>query len=47
MADVNVALCQILVGNDKPANLATAKAAVAKAAALGAQIVALPECFNR
>jgi hypothetical protein len=42
-----VALCQVLVGTDKVANLATAVAAIATAASNKANIVALPECFNR
>jgi hypothetical protein len=47
MTDVNVALCQLMVGSDKEANLDIARKAIAKAAAAGAQIIALPECFNR
>jgi omega-amidase len=43
---VRVALCQLLCGADKLKNLETAVAAIAKAAANKAQIVALPECFN-
>jgi omega-amidase len=41
-----VALLQVLVGTDKKANLDAAAAAIDAAAAGGAQIVALPECFN-
>ena len=41
-----LALCQMLAGADKAANLATARAAIAEAAAAGAQLIALPECFN-
>ena len=43
---LKLAMCQILVGTDKAANLATAAQAVRDAAAAGAQLVALPECFN-
>jgi len=45
-ARVRVALCQLLVGADKAANLAGARAAIADAARHGVDIVALPECFN-
>jgi hypothetical protein len=41
-----LALLQMLAGSDKAANLATARAAIAQAAAAGAHIIALPECFN-
>lgn len=41
-----IGLCQILVGSDKAVNLTVAKAAIANAVKQGAQIVALPECFN-
>ena len=41
-----LALCQILAGKDKVVNLATARAAIAEAASKGANIIALPECFN-
>jgi omega-amidase len=43
---LKLAMCQFLVGADKVANLATARAAVKEAAEKGAQLVALPECFN-
>ena len=45
-ATVRIALCQMIAGSDKAANLAIAVAAVAAAAREGARIVALPECFN-
>jgi hypothetical protein len=41
-----LALLQTLAGSDKAANLVAARAAIAEAAAAGAQIIALPECFN-
>lgn len=41
-----LALCQIICGKDKLVNLATARRAIADAANGGAQIIALPECFN-
>lgn len=41
-----VAACQILCGEDKAVNTATAEKAVAEAAAAGAQVVVLPECWN-
>jgi omega-amidase len=44
---VRVALCQIMAGADKQANLDTAVAAIAEAASHGAKLIALPECFNR
>ena len=44
---VKIALCQILSGSDKLANLKTAVEAIHDAAAQNAKIVALPECFNR
>jgi hypothetical protein len=44
---VKVALCQILTPGDKAASLKIATDAIAEAAAAGAQIIALPECFNR
>jgi omega-amidase len=43
---VKLGLCQVLVGMDKTANLASAAVAVREAAGRGAQIVSLPECFN-
>jgi hypothetical protein len=44
---VKVALCQLLTSGDKAASLKVATDAIAEAAAAGAKIVALPECFNR
>ncbi|TYZ65353.1 hypothetical protein PybrP1_012677 [[Pythium] brassicae (nom. inval.)] len=41
-----LALCQIAVGDDKRQNIAAATAAVKEAAARGAQLVSLPECWN-
>lgn len=41
-----IALCQILVGDDKAKNIAKATSAVTEAAANGAQVVSLPECWN-
>ena len=43
---VRLAVLQVLVGDDKAANLRGAEAAVRDAAAGGAQLVCLPECFN-
>jgi len=43
---LKLAMCQILVGTDKAANLVNARKAVAAAASKGAQLVALPEVFN-
>jgi hypothetical protein len=44
---VKLALCQILVGDNKQANIATARAALEEAAIKGgAQVVSLPECWN-
>jgi len=43
---VKLAKLQILVGDDKAANMSTAEAAVRSAAAQGAQIVSLPEIWN-
>jgi omega-amidase len=41
-----LALIQLLSGADKLANLASAREAIGKAARDGANIIALPECFN-
>lgn len=41
-----LALCQMLCGKDKVENLAMAKGLIAEAAAAGAKIISLPECFN-
>eukprot|EP00736_Rhodelphis_marinus_P005323 Rmarinus@m.3990 len=41
-----LALCQLAVGTDKAVNLAKAQASIQQAAAAGARIVQLPECFN-
>lgn len=46
MAKLGIAMVQMLVGTDKAANLASAAALVGKAAATGAKLVSLPECFN-
>ena len=46
MSTCRLALCQLLPGKDKAANLAAARAAISEAAASGANIVALPEVFN-
>jgi hypothetical protein len=46
-ASVKVALLQILAGNEKNENLQTAVDAIDAAAKEGAQIISLPECFNR
>eukprot|EP00181_Compsopogon_caeruleus_P005832 CAMPEP_0184684004 /NCGR_PEP_ID=MMETSP0312-20130426/13502_1 /TAXON_ID=31354 /ORGANISM="Compsopogon coeruleus, Strain SAG 36.94" /LENGTH=302 /DNA_ID=CAMNT_0027136787 /DNA_START=1243 /DNA_END=2151 /DNA_ORIENTATION=- len=43
---VRVGLCQIPVGPEKERNLATARAALERAKAGGAQLAMLPECFN-
>lgn len=45
-ASFKLALCQIAVGDDKAANIATATAAISTAAANAAQLVVLPECWN-
>ena len=39
-------LCQMAVTEDKVLNLSTARAAIQKAAALGANLISLPECWN-
>ena len=41
-----MALLQVAVGNDKRLNLCNAETEVRTAVAAGAQLVALPECFN-
>lgn len=41
-----LALLQLTAGADKAANLAAAREAIAAAARGGANLVALPECFN-
>ncbi|TMW63156.1 hypothetical protein Poli38472_002097 [Pythium oligandrum] len=41
-----IALCQILVGDNKEKNIAVAQDAVAKAASNGAKVISLPECWN-
>ena len=43
---LRVALCQFEVGTDKEANIATARAEIAAAAADGAKLVVLPEIWN-
>mmetsp|Transcript_17262 Transcript_17262/g.33903 ORF Transcript_17262/g.33903 Transcript_17262/m.33903 type:complete len:297 (+) Transcript_17262:125-1015(+) len=43
---LKLAMCQVLVGTDKAANLASARKAVQEAASNGAKLVSLPECFN-
>jgi len=40
------AACQVLVGSDKEQNLLSAQSSIAEAAKNGAQVIALPECFN-
>jgi hypothetical protein len=42
-----LALCQMSVGADKAANLAEAERVVSGAVSRGANVVVLPECFNR
>jgi len=46
MSKLRLGLCQILVGAEKAKNVQNARAAVAEAAAKGANVIALPECFN-
>jgi omega-amidase len=46
LAKCRVALCQLLSGSDKAANVAGALQAIAAAASQKADIIALPECFN-
>lgn len=43
---MRIALCQLHVTADKPANIATATAAVREAAGNGAKLVVLPEMWN-
>lgn len=43
---LNVALCQLEVGDDKMANIARARKAIEEAADNGAELVCLPECWN-
>jgi len=40
------AACQLLVSDDKQANVETARKAIDEAAGNGAKVVALPECFD-
>jgi len=44
---VRLALCQMMCGSDKTANIAEARRCVEEAVAGGARLVALPECWNR
>ena len=46
MSNFRIAACQMNSQNDKDANLATAERLIDDAAALGAQMVGLPEMFN-
>jgi omega-amidase len=41
-----VALCQLLCGEDKAANIRTAEDAISTAAQRGADLIVLPECWN-
>lgn len=41
-----LALCQVMCGEDKSANIKTARQAINEASSKGAQVVALPECWN-
>jgi omega-amidase len=43
---IRMGLCQVDVGDDKVVNIATATSAVKEAAAGGAVLVSLPECWN-
>ncbi|KAK4536955.1 hypothetical protein CDCA_CDCA10G2980 [Cyanidium caldarium] len=43
---IRIALCQMLVSDDKQVSLDTASRMVAEAAAQQAELVVLPECFN-
>ena len=45
-APVKVALCQMVTGADKAANITAAAAAVRDTAAAGARLVVLPEMWN-
>ena len=46
MNKLRIGLCQILVGSEKAKNVQEARNAVANAVSQGANLVALPECFN-
>eukprot|EP01059_Diplonema_ambulator_P028138 TRINITY_DN46865_c0_g1_i1.p1 TRINITY_DN46865_c0_g1~~TRINITY_DN46865_c0_g1_i1.p1 ORF type:complete len:276 (+),score=28.31 TRINITY_DN46865_c0_g1_i1:44-871(+) len=46
MTKLKVALCQLAVGANKAANVQNAVQHIRKAAAEGAKLVVLPECFN-
>lgn len=43
---INVSVCQMMIGNDKDANLQKAGKLIAASAVRGADIVVLPEIFN-